>query len=64
MYELLHNLWAGSSSPGGLMTEVIYQLLLHPEDLDSIRKEAEEKVNLYGWSEKIVSIDKIAIFGK
>lgn len=28
--ELLHNLWAASSAPGGLMTQIVYQLCLEP----------------------------------
>ncbi|KAH6666347.1 cytochrome P450 [Halenospora varia] len=54
MKELLHNLWAGSSAPGGMMTEIIFQLLLHPEDLKALQKEASEAFRQYGWSEKML----------
>ncbi|MCJ1380205.1 hypothetical protein MMC17_003308 [Xylographa soralifera] len=50
--ELLHGLWAGSSAPGGLMTEMVYQLLLEPQYLDPLRTEASNALQAYGWSEK------------
>ncbi|KAI1457505.1 cytochrome P450 [Annulohypoxylon moriforme] len=53
--ELLHNLWAGSSAPGGMITEVIYQLLLHQEDIHIIREESVKSVSQYGWSEKMLN---------
>ncbi|ETS77619.1 hypothetical protein PFICI_09681 [Pestalotiopsis fici W106-1] len=37
--ELLQNLWAASGAPGGVLTEVIFQLLLHPEELEIVRDE-------------------------
>ena len=52
--ELLHNLWAGSSAPGGMMTEMVYQLLLEPKYLEPLRKEVLEAVEAYGWSEKML----------
>ncbi|MCJ1352273.1 MAG: hypothetical protein MMC33_002257 [Icmadophila ericetorum] len=50
--ELLHNLWAGSSAPGGLMTELVYQLLLEPKYLERLREEASNALKAHGWSEK------------
>ena len=50
--ELLHNLWAGSSAPGGLMTEMVYQLLLEPQYLEPLREEASNALKAHGWSEK------------
>ncbi|CAI6334460.1 unnamed protein product [Periconia digitata] len=54
-YELLHNLWAASSAPGGMMTEVVYQLLAYPEYVDLMRKEAEVAVKEHGWTEKMLA---------
>lgn len=53
--ELLHNLWAGSSAPGGMITEVIYQLLLHQEDIQVVREESSKSLSRHGWSEKMLN---------
>ncbi|KAF2789623.1 cytochrome P450 monooxygenase, partial [Melanomma pulvis-pyrius CBS 109.77] len=53
--ELLHNLWAGSSAPGGMMTEVIWQLLLNFQNIEVLRKEASEALHRHGWSEKMLN---------
>ncbi|KAF2265001.1 cytochrome P450 [Lojkania enalia] len=53
--ELLHNLWAASSAPGGLMTQVVYQLLHEPQYIEPLRNEAKRAVDEYGWSEKTLS---------
>lgn len=55
MMELLHNLWAGSSAPGGMLTEVVYQLLLHDAHLGPLRKEAAEAVDQYGWTDQMLN---------
>lgn len=52
--ELLHTLWAGSSAPGGMMTEVLYQLLMHPEHMAPLRDEALYAIKKHGWSEKMI----------
>jgi hypothetical protein len=54
-YELLHNLWAASSAPGGMLTEIVYQMLMFPEYLQPLRLEAETATNKYGWSEKMLA---------
>ncbi|OCL14898.1 cytochrome P450 [Glonium stellatum] len=53
--ELLHNLWAASSAPGGLMTQVVYQLLTEPHYMIPLREEAIKAVEEFGWSEKMLS---------
>lgn len=40
--ELMHNLWAGTSAPGGLVTDIIFQILLQPEYKDPLIQEANE----------------------
>lgn len=51
--ELLHNLWAASSAPGGMITEIVYQLLSRPEDIKHIREEAIKAMNQHGWCDKM-----------
>jgi len=53
--ELLHNLWAASSAPGGLMTEVVYQLLFEPRYMALLREEAVKAVEEFGWTEKMLA---------
>ncbi|KAJ8069764.1 hypothetical protein OCU04_000183 [Sclerotinia nivalis] len=53
--ELLYGLWAGSSAPGGMLTEILYQLLLSPQYLTPLREEAEGAVRQHGWSEKMLN---------
>ncbi|KAI0401584.1 cytochrome P450 [Xylaria palmicola] len=54
--ELMHNLWAGTSAPGGLVTEIIFQLLLQPEYVQPILTEAIEALGDEGrWTEKALS---------
>ena len=51
--ELLHGLWAASSAPGGMMTEMLYQLLMEPKYLDHLRDEADAALSENGgWNEK------------
>ncbi len=54
-HELLHNLWAASSAPGGMMTEIVYQLLTYPEYIEPLRSEAEKAVKEGGWTEKMLA---------
>lgn len=54
-HELLHNLWAASSAPGGMMTEIVFQLLSYPQYIKPLRKEAEVAVKENGWTEKMIS---------
>ncbi|KAG9230930.1 cytochrome P450 [Amylocarpus encephaloides] len=54
--ELLHALWAGSSAPGGMMTEVIYQMLLGEEYQETMRTEAIEAFQKFGWGEKMINV--------
>jgi cytochrome P450 len=54
-HELLHNLWAASSAPGGMMTEIVYQILTYPEYIAPLREEAEKAVKEQGWTEKMLA---------
>ena len=49
--QLLHNLWAGSAAPGGLVTQVVFQILMKPEYLGPLRSESAEVVSRYGLSD-------------
>jgi aspirochlorine biosynthesis cytochrome P450 monooxygenase len=53
--ELLQNLWAGSSAPGGLVTEMLYELLMGPHHLEPLRAEAEKAIATYGWTDKAIT---------
>lgn len=53
--ELLQNLWAGSSAPGGLVTEMLYQLLMEPYYLEPLRAEAERAIASHGWTDKAIT---------
>ncbi|KAI1422003.1 cytochrome P450 [Xylaria sp. FL1777] len=51
--ELMHSLWAGTSAPGGLVTEIMFQLLLEPQYKAPLIKEAIEALREDGrWTEK------------
>lgn len=54
-HELLHNLWAASSAPGGMMTEIVYQMLTFPEYMKPLQEEAELMVKEHGWTEKMLA---------
>ncbi|OAL00888.1 cytochrome P450 [Phaeosphaeriaceae sp. SRC1lsM3a] len=53
--ELLHSLWAGSSAPGGMITEVVWQLLINDNAIDIVREEASDALRQHGWSEKMLN---------
>ena len=53
--QLLHNLWAGSAAPGGLVTQVVFQVLMKPEYLEPLRSESAEVVSRYGWSDQALN---------
>ncbi|KAH8581604.1 hypothetical protein B0O99DRAFT_719202, partial [Bisporella sp. PMI_857] len=57
--ELLYGLWAGSLAPGGMMTEIVFQLLLFPQYMDPLREEATVAVEKHGWSEKMLNSLKL-----
>jgi cytochrome P450 len=54
-HELLHNLWAASSAPGGMMTEIVFQMLTYPEYMEPLREEAQKSVQESGWTEKMLA---------
>jgi aspirochlorine biosynthesis cytochrome P450 monooxygenase len=53
--EIMHNLWAGSSAPGGLLTEMLFQLLMEPDYLSPLRHEAHAAIAEGGWTEKALN---------
>ncbi len=50
--QVLHNLWAGSTAPGGLVTQMLFQMLMDPEYLEPLRTESETAISEFGWTEK------------
>lgn len=54
--ELMHNLWAGTSAPGGLVTDIMFQILLQPEYKDPLIREASEALRGAGhWTERALN---------
>ncbi|KAI0392801.1 cytochrome P450 [Xylariaceae sp. FL0594] len=55
--ELMHNLWAGTSAPGGLVTEIIFQLLQQPQYKSPLLSESVEALRRSNgrWTEKALS---------
>ena len=50
--QLLHDLWAGSAAPGGVVTEMLFQILWEPRYWSPLQTECEKAVANHGWSEK------------
>ncbi len=50
--HVLHNLWAGSAATGGLVTQMVFQLLMEPKYLSPLVAEIDKAVSTHGWSEK------------
>ena len=40
--EILHNLWVGARSPGGMIVHLIYEVSGKPEYLEPLQKEVQE----------------------
>jgi aspirochlorine biosynthesis cytochrome P450 monooxygenase len=54
--ELMHNVWAGTSAPGGLVTDIIFQLLLEPRYQQPLLDEAKKALGADGhWTERALS---------
>lgn len=49
--SLLHNIWAGSAAPGGLVTQMVFQVLLEPQYLDPLRAEAKAALSSGGYTD-------------
>jgi hypothetical protein len=54
-HQVIHNLWAGSSAPGALVTQLLFQVLAHAEYVDPLRNEIEDLVSKHGWVEKTLN---------
>lgn len=54
-HQILQNLWAGSGAPGGLLTQMVFQVLWCPEYLEPMRKEIQESVAAHGWTDKMLN---------
>lgn len=55
--SLLHNLWAGSAAPAGLLTQMLFKVLLDPPSryLEPLRAEAEAAIKQHGCTDKALS---------
>lgn len=51
--EVLHNLFAGSLTPGALITEMIFQAMMDSKLLDDLRIEAQQALEEHGWTDKL-----------
>jgi cytochrome P450 len=54
-HQVTHNLWAGSSAPSSLVTQLVFQTLQHPEYIAPLREEIKQLVDEYGWSERTLN---------
>ncbi|PGH15382.1 hypothetical protein AJ80_05566 [Polytolypa hystricis UAMH7299] len=54
-HQVLQNLWAGSGAPGGMLTQMIYQLLSYPEYLEPMREEVRNSISEHGWTDKMLN---------
>jgi len=48
---LLHTAWAGSPSTAGLITQMVFQVLLEPQCLEPLRTEAETAFRTFGFTD-------------
>lgn len=49
--SLLHNIWAGSAAPGGLVTQMVFQVLMEPQYLGPLRAEARAALSPGGYTD-------------
>lgn len=49
--SLLHNIWAGSAAPGGLVTQMVFQVLMEPRYLGPLREEARAALSPSGYTD-------------
>ncbi|RHZ55558.1 cytochrome P450 [Aspergillus thermomutatus] len=54
-HQILQNLWAGSGAPGGLLTQMVYQVLTYPEYLEPMREEIRSAIAEHGWTDKMLN---------
>ena len=53
--DVLHNLWAGSAAPGGMVAQMVTQVLMEPEYLAPLREEVASAVSAHGWTDKALN---------
>jgi hypothetical protein len=53
--QLAHNLFAGTGAPASMVTEILFQLLMEPEYLEPLRKEAEAAFRDFNMTEKALN---------
>jgi hypothetical protein len=53
--QLLHNLWAGSAAPGGLVTQMLFLVLMYPEYQGPLRAEMKSIIEEFNWSDKALN---------
>ncbi|PSN66994.1 SirB protein [Corynespora cassiicola Philippines] len=46
--QLMHLMFAGSSAPGGLVVQMVYQILMSPEYMEPLRKEIRDTIEETG----------------
>lgn len=62
-HQILQNLWAGSGAPGGMLTQLVYQVLWQPQYLEPMREEIRQAVEEHGWTDKMLNnIPKVDSF--
>lgn len=54
-HELMHNMLASGSNPGSVVAQMTFQILHEPRYLEALRTEAEDALEKYGWTEKLVN---------
>jgi hypothetical protein len=54
-HQILQNLWAASGAPGGLVTQLIFQVLMCPEYMEPLQAEITAAVEEYGWTDKALT---------
>ncbi|KAJ5427436.1 hypothetical protein N7491_007878 [Penicillium cf. griseofulvum] len=54
-HQILQNLWAGSGAPGGMLTQMIFQVLWCSDHLEPMRKEVQSAVQEHGWTDKMLN---------
>lgn len=51
----LQNIWAGSAGPAVSVTQMLYQVLMMPEYLEPLAREAHAVIEEFGWTDKAMN---------